>query len=272
MPQLAEFKQAARTTWATVDHDAMMRQEKLYELGARPVRWAGIGPDDEVLDVACGMGNAAIPAAQTDARVTGVHLTPELLEVARRRATAAGVDVDWTEGDAEDLPFDDERFEGVLSSFGCMFAPGHEVAADEMARVLRPAGRLAVASWTPEGAIGDIIHTVGALLPPIPEFGDPPPLWGTEPHLRELFEGTGISLEFERESWDIGHDSVEAAVECDTTTFGAVVKAQQTAEAAGRWPRLREGMLALFDRLDTCDNERVVFPAEYLVAVGHKAW
>jgi SAM-dependent methyltransferase len=271
MPQLAEFKQIARTTWATGDYDAMMRQEQLYEVGARLVRRADLRPGEEVLDVACGTGNATIPAAQTGARVTGVDLTPEMLAVARRRAGEAGVEVEWTEGDVEELAFDDERFDVVLSSFGCMFAPRHEVAADEMARVLRPGGRLALATWTPEGAIGDFFRTVGAHLPPLPQFVDPPPLWGDEQHVRELFEGTGIGLTFERETWDIGHDSLEAAVECYTTAFGPVVEARRGAEAEGRWPQLRDDMLALFDRLNTSGNERVVFPAEYLVVVGHKA-
>jgi SAM-dependent methyltransferase len=270
MPKLADIKQDARTTWATGDYDAMMRQEQLYEVGARLVHHAGIRRGEVVLDVACGTGNAAIPAAATGAEVTGVDLTPRMLEGAQRRAADAGVDADWIEGDAEDLPFEDGHFDVVLSAFGCMFAPRHDVVADELARVLRPGGRLAVCSWTPEGAIGDFFRTVGAHLPPMPDIVDPPPLCGDEQHVRELFDGTGIELEFVRESWDIGHDSAASAVECYTTAFGPVVEARRLAEAEGRWPQLRKDMLALFDRLDGSGKKRVVFPAEYLVAIGRK--
>jgi len=271
MPKLADIKDDARTTWATGDYDAMMRQEQLYEVGARLVDHAGIRRGEVVLDVACGTGSAAIPAAAAGATVTGADLTPRMLEVAQQRAADAGVEVAWTEGDAEDLPFEDGHFDVVLSAFGCMFAPRHEVVADELARVLRPGGRLAVCSWTPEGAIGDFFRTVGAHLPPMPDVVDPPPLWGDEDHVRALFEGTGVHLEFVRESWEIGHDSAASAVECYTTAFGPVVEARQLAEAEDRWPQLRADMLALFERLNTSRSEHVVFPAEYLVAIGSTA-
>ncbi len=178
--QLEEYKSASRSLWASGDYDAMMRQEHLYEVGARCVARAAIGPADEVLDIACGTGNAAIPAAKVGGRVTGIDLTSEMLQVARQRATDAGVEVEWLEGDAEELPFDDERFDVVLSTFGCMFAPRHEVVADEIARVLRRGGRMILCTWTPEGSIGDFFLTAGAYLPPPPDFADPPLLWGNE--------------------------------------------------------------------------------------------
>lgn len=270
MQQLADYKDKARATWGAGDYDAMMRQEQLYGVGERLVRRMAIGSGDVVLDVACGTGNAAIPAAQAGAQVSGVDLSPEMLAVARRRAEAVGAEVEWTEGDAEQLPFDDARFDVVLSTFGCMFAPRHEVAADEIARVLRPGGRMGVCSWIPQGAIGDFFRTVAAHLPPDPGFVDPPPLWGDETHVRQLFEGTGIELEFEREHWEIGHDSPEAAVECYTTTFGPVVDARRLAEAEGRWARLHEDMTRLFERHNTTGTTRVAFDAEYLVILGRK--
>lgn len=271
MTTLTDVKQTAQITWATGDYDAMMRQEQLYGVGERLVRHAGVGPDDDVLDVACGTGNATIPAASTGARVTGLDLTSRMLEVARRRADDAGVDVDWIEGDAEELPFDDASFDVVMSAFGCMFAPRHEVVADELARVLRPGGRLAVASWTADGAIGDFFRTVGAHLPAMPDIVDPPLRWGDEQYVGELFEGTGIEFAFVRESWTIGHDSGPAALDCYTTAFGPVVEARRLAEAEQRWPHLRDDLLALFDRLAAPGAERVEFPAEYLVALGRRA-
>jgi ubiquinone/menaquinone biosynthesis C-methylase UbiE len=268
--QLAQYRQMARSIWASGDYDAMMRQERLYEVGSRIVERVGIGAGDEVLDIACGTGNATIPAAAAGARVTGLDLTPEMLEVARRRASAAGVEVKWKQGDAEELPFDDQSQDVVLSTFGCMFAPRHEVVADEIARVLRPGGRMALCTWTPEGSIGDFFQTVGAHLPPQPAFVDPPLLWGNEQHVRELFEGTGIDLTFERETWDIGHESVEAAVDCYTTTLGPTVMARQLAESQGRWPELRDDMIQLFQRHSGANGSGLVFAAEYLVILGRK--
>lgn len=269
MQQLTDFRQTARATWAAGDYDAMMRQEGLYEVGARLVQQLGIHEGEQVLDVACGTGNASIPAARRGAEVSGLDLTPEMLTVASRRAEAEGVEVTWTEGDAEELPFGDERFDVVLSTFGCMFAPRHEKVAAEMARVLRPRGRFGLCTWTPEGAIGDFFRTVGAHLPPPPGFVDPPLSWGDEQYVRERFEGTGIDLEFARDTWDITHASVEAAVECYTTAFGPVTEARRLAEAAGRWPELRQDMFRLFERLGHSDSAGVVFPAEYLVVTGH---
>ena len=271
MQQLMELKQSERAMWALGDYDAMMRQEGLYEVGARLVRRVGVGPGHAVLDVACGTGNAAVPAAQAGALVTGLDLTPELLAVAARRAEAAGVAATWTEGDAEDLPFDAAGFDVVLSTFGCMFAPRHEVVADELARVLRPGGRLGLVTWTPEGAIGDFFRTVGPYLPPPPELADPPLAWGEEAHVAALFEGTGITLAFERDIWDIPHASVDAAIACYTTKFGPVAQARTLAEAQGRWPQLRDDLAALFERHTVGGTTRVVLPAEYLVVTGHKA-
>ena len=270
MQELAEFKQTARAVWAAGDYDAMMRQEGLYEVGARLIRRVGAGAGEDVLDLACGTGNAAIPAARAGASVTGLDLTPAMLEEARARGKAAGVMVEWVEGDAEHLPFGDRRFDVILSTFGCMFAPRHEVVADEIARVLRPGGRVAFCAWTPEGSIGDFFRTVSRYLPPPPEFVSPPLMWGDEQYVRELFEGTGIGFEFEREVADIHHDSVAAAVDCYATKFGPVVTARELLEADGRWPALRDDMIKLFDRHNASGGTRVVLPAQYLVVLGRK--
>jgi SAM-dependent methyltransferase len=270
MQQLIAYKETMRGTWATGDYDAMLRQEGLYGVGARLVRRLGIRRGERVLDVATGTGNAGIPAAQAGARVSGLDLTPELLEVARRRAVDAGVDVEWVEGDAEALPFADDQFDVVMSTFGAQFVPRHEVVADEMARVLRPGGRMGLVAWTPEGAIGDFFRTVAPHLPAPPDFADPPLSWGDEEHVHELLEGTGITLQLERDTWEITHPDNASAVRCYTTTFGPVVVARELAEADGGWSRLREDLTALFERLDTTPGPAVVFPAEYLVATGTK--
>jgi ubiquinone/menaquinone biosynthesis C-methylase UbiE len=153
--ELSEYKRAVQATWGTGDYDRMARTEGLYVTGEALVRRAGVEAGDEVLDVACGTGNATIPAAATGAKVTGLDLSTEMLTAAATRAVEAGHDIAWQEGDAEALPFSDGSFDVVLSSFGAMFAPRHAVVAGELARVLRPGGRLAMSNWAPDGAIGE---------------------------------------------------------------------------------------------------------------------
>ncbi len=270
MQPLAEYKEQVRASWGTGDYDAMMRQEGLYGVGQRLVQRLGIRSGEVVLDVACGTGNAAIPAAQAGATVTGADLSPQMLEVARGRAEAADVEVEWIQADAERLPWDDGSFDVVLSTFGTMFAPRHEVVADELARMLRrEGGRLGICSWTPQGVFGDFFRIVAAYLPPDPEFVDPPLRWGDETHVRELFEGTDIHLAFERDQWEITHDSPQAAVECYTTTLGPLIQARRLAETEGRWEQLRDDLTRLFERHRAPDAEHVRFLADYLVVLGH---
>ena len=145
--ELSEQKQQARKMWAGGEYAEIA--EKIADAGRTTVAAAEIGGGDKVLDVACGTGNATIPAAQTGAEVTGLDLTPRLLDQGRSAAAEAGVEIDWIEGDAEQLPFDDESFDAVISVFGCMFAPDHRRAAGEIARVLRPGGRMAICCLDP---------------------------------------------------------------------------------------------------------------------------
>jgi SAM-dependent methyltransferase len=267
--ELSTLKQAARATWAA-GHYATIG-DLIWAVGGRVVRSVGVRPDDEVLDVACGTGNAAIPAAQAGASVVGVDLTPELFGEARVRAADAGVEVDWIEGDAEALPFDDASFDVVLSTFGVMFAPRHETTAHETARVLRPGGRMGLCNWTPEGATGDLFTTVARHAPPPPEVAAAPPLaWGREDHVLALFEATGIECEFRRELVDFRFGSVEDGVHTYETCFGPIVKARQRLEKEGRWAALRDDLTALFTRHNVATDGTLTYRAEYLLALGRK--
>ena len=185
--------------WASGDYPEMV-ETFLLPLGPRLVEAAGIGPGTRVLDVAAGTGNASIPAAATGADVTASDLTPELFEAGRARAEAEGVELEWAQADAENLPFEDESFDTVISSIGVMFAPHHQAAADELVRVCRPGGTIALLSWTPDGMIGALFRTMGPFAPPPPPGAQPPPLWGGEEHLRELF---GDRVEFETLERDV---------------------------------------------------------------------
>jgi SAM-dependent methyltransferase len=260
-PALAEFKAQTRCMWAAGDFPAVAART-LWEVGERLVRRVGVGRGERVLDAACGSGNVAIRAAEAGGAVIGLDLTPELLDAGRGLAARAGVEVDWIEGDAESLPFDDESFDVVLSTFGVMFAPRHQVCATELARVLRPGGRLGLCNWTPEGIQGDFFRLVGGYLPPVPDFAQPPLLWGSPDYVRELFSGKGIRLEFDRESV-LGEpfDSADEAVDFMTTSFGPLTMLRARLEASGEWLPLRERLASYYDAGE---------PSEYLVVVGRK--
>src|SRR5882757_7552625 len=145
-----ELRQRARTTWAAGDWDSFSRL--VAPVGAEVLERIDLEPGMELLDVGTGSGGTvAIPAAQRGARVVGSDVTPELFEHARRRAAEAGVEVEWVDADAQDLPFDDASFDRVVSTFGAMFAPDHTRAAAELVRVCRPGGRIAMATWANDG-------------------------------------------------------------------------------------------------------------------------
>lgn len=266
---VVEMKQRARAMWATGDYPTVALT--IREVSDRIVRQVGIRPGEDVLDVACGNGNTTIPAAQAGGRVTGVDLTPELLQAGRVAAAAAGVQIDWREGDAEALPFEDAQFDVVLSSFGCMFAPRHEVVAAEIARVLRPGGRLGLCAWTPEGTIGRFFELMSKHLPPPPAFASPPPRWGDPDHVRRLFVGSGIELRFDRAIVEMRFDSVPEMVSFYETNFGPVIAARELLAPTGGWLPLREELAGYLTRETIPDRGGVVWPCEYLMVTGHKA-
>ena len=137
------LKQKHRAMWASGDYPTLA-SDLIWELGPRVVAAADVRPGERVLDIAAGSGNAAIPAALRGATVVASDLAPELFDVGRRLATEAGADIEWREADAEHLPFRDAEFDVALSTVGIMFAPHHEQAADELLRVVKPGGRVAL--------------------------------------------------------------------------------------------------------------------------------
>lgn len=267
--ELSEAKQAARTTWAAGDYDGIV--DYIWSAGGDLVGRVGVQDGEDVLDVACGTGNATIPAATTGARTTGLDLTPELLEGARRRAADADVEIEWIEGDAEALPFEDASFDVVLSTFGCMFAPDHQKAAAEMARVLRPGGRLGIAAWTPDGSIGRFFGALGAFTPPPPPGFQPPPLWGTRDHVGSLFDGTGVDVRFEEAAVDFHFDSVDAVIEEYMSKFGPLVMLKAALEPEGRWDEAVVAIRAYYEESNTATDGSVEFPGEYLITLGTKS-
>ncbi len=262
-----EQRERARATWAAGDFDAIA--ERIWSVGDDLVERVGVSAGQRAIDVACGTGNAAIPAAVAGAEVTGLDITPELFEDGRRRAREAGVEIEWVEGDAEDLPFDEASFDLALSTFGCMFAPDHEAAAAELARVLKPGGRMGVAAWNPQGAIGQFFATIAKHAPPPPEGFQPPPLWGVRDHVSEIFAGTGLELEFEDAAAHWRFESVAEMVDEYATKFGPIVLLRSTLDDDGR-RALESDLTATFEELTYSEGDGIAFDGDYLVTLGRK--
>ena len=194
MDPIAEFKQAQKDGWV---HFAPL--EAVTTPGAaRLVRHAGVKPGMRVLDVGCGTGVVAITAARLGASVNGIDLTPELLTRARENSRIASVDVEWQEGDAEQLPFGDTQFDVVLSQFAHMFAPRPEVATSEMLRVLKPGGTIAFSTWPPELFVGTSMALSGRYMPAPPQAVAPPSLWGDPNIIRQRLGNAVRDIVFDR--------------------------------------------------------------------------
>jgi SAM-dependent methyltransferase len=260
------IKQGQRTMWASGDYPQIAR--RISSVGELLVQRLGVGVGTEMLDVATGAGNVAIPAAKTGASVTGLDLTPELLEVARARAKDEGVTIDFVEGDAEALPFADASFDRVSSCFGVMFAPRQQQAAAELLRVTRPGGMIAVAAWTPGGLVGRMFRTSSSFMPPPPPGLEPPVLWGEEDHVRSLLGAPGVELEFERRTVVFEHDSTEAIIAEDESLLGPALLAKAALEPQGRYGELREQMIELYGSANESDDGRFRAPAEFLLTIA----
>ena len=261
--QLDEFKTRQRTVWDAGEYSAL--SPYIADVGERAVARAGITPGMRVLDVACGTGNAARPAARAGARVTGPDLVPRLLEAGRAKAEAEGLYIEWREGDAEDLPFEDGSFGRVLSTFGHMFAPRHQRTADEMARVCRRGGAIVTATWTPEGVAGGIFEAAASYMPPPPDYASPPILWGREDHVRELFAAVATGFEFERHVNRVEWQSVEGFADFFMARFGPLVTAR--AMLGDRFGELRDRIIQIWRDANEAADGSLRLPQEYLLSV-----
>jgi ubiquinone/menaquinone biosynthesis C-methylase UbiE len=192
---LDPIKAKARAMWAFGDYDRVST-EVVHGLGPAQVAAAGIGHGDRVLDVAAGSGNASIPAAKAGATVVATDLTPELVQIGAQRS--AGSNITWAEADAEHLPYEDDEFDAVLSCVGVMFAPFHQPVADELTRVCRPGGTIALINWTPAGFIGQLFAAMKPFVATPPAGASPGPLWGDEDHVRPLLGERVADLRTER--------------------------------------------------------------------------
>jgi ubiquinone/menaquinone biosynthesis C-methylase UbiE len=260
----AELKQRLRASWMAGDFGQIAR---LNAKGAEDfISRLNLKPGMKVLDVACGTGNQSIPAARTGAQVTGLDIAPNLLEQARQRAASENLKIEFTEGDAENLPYPAAQFDVVLSMFGAMFAPRPEVVAAELKRVCRPGGLIAMGNWTPEGFVGQMFQITARHAPPPPGM-QPPSLWGVEKVVAErLGAGPGKIARLETTKQELNFDYPFSPAEAvaffrkyfgpTQTTFARLDEPAQKA--------LAEDLTQHWAKKNIGDANHTVIKAEYL--------
>jgi SAM-dependent methyltransferase len=259
-----EFRRRARATWSAGDWDGF--SQLVEPVGKLVLDRIGVEPGMDLLDVGTGSGgNVAIPAALRGATVVGCDVTPELFEHARSRAAAAGVEVEWVEADAQDLPFGEASFDRVTSTFGAMFAPDHFRAAAELVRVCRPGGWIAMTTWVNDGFAGELFKLTGSFMPPPPPGVQPPPLWGVEEHVRETFAAVDVSATIERETVDFDFPSNEDAVQRYAEDFGPFVIARGALEPQGRWVEFLQAFADLISRFNLASDGTAKIRSDYLM-------
>lgn len=244
-------RERTREEWSTGSYRPLART--FLPIAARLVDAASVESDDRVLDVACGTGNVALTAWRRGATVTGIDITPAMLDAARERAAVTGAAIDWQEGDAASLPFDDDSFDVTLSCLGHMFVPDANTTATELCRVTRPGGTIAYTSWTPLSAIAAMMQTIAGYLPDPPD-SPPPFLWGDLDTVRDRFGDRVADLHFETATVRYPAVSPTHFWEAMTTDSGPIVLALETV-AADEMSSLREDVIdALAPAFSEADN------------------
>lgn len=260
---LAAVKAKQQATWSSGDYAVV--GTTLQIAGEALCEAVDLRSGERVLDVACGNGNAALAAARRFAEVTGVDYVPALLARARARAAADGLPLELREGDAEALPFPDGAFDVVLSTFGVMFAPDQERAAAELLRVCRHGGRIGLASWTPEGFVGQMFKVVGAHVPPPPGLRGPA-LWGTQARLDELFGNEAREVHGQARVFSFRYRSAAHWLEVFRTWYGPTHRAFAALAPEGQ-AALAADLTALVERFNVARDGTLVVPGTYLEAV-----
>ncbi len=264
LPDYSAITSKQRDTWAMGDFNVIALS--IMPVSEGLVASVDPHPGQRVLDVACGSGNTALVAARRYCDVVGVDYVPALLERARQRAAAEGSSIQFDEGDAQALPYEDDAFDVVLSTFGVMFAPDQRKAAAELARVCRPGGVIGLCSWRASGNIGEFFRIVSSYMPPPPGVKSPL-AWGDEGSLRELLGGTIRSLRATERTVLEHFRSVDHILSTFRQYFGPTRRAFDSLDEAGRAALARD-LTALFTRTNIATDGTLIAPWQYLEAIA----
>jgi ubiquinone/menaquinone biosynthesis C-methylase UbiE len=261
--ELASLKNRQHAAWSSGNYAVI--GTTLQIVGEELCEALDLRAGSKVLDVAAGNGMASLAAARRWCDVTSTDYVPALLERGRARASADGMAIEFAEADAENLPFDRDSFDVVLSTFGVMFTPNQDQAAAELLRVCKPRGKIGLANWTPEGFIGQVFKTLGKYLPP-PTSAKSPALWGTRARLSEMFEADANSVKAESRIFNFRYRSPEHFLDVLRTFYGPVLKAFATLDPA-KQEELRNDLHALIVRMNRSGDRTMIVPSEYLEVI-----
>jgi len=267
IPDFAAIKTRQQATWASGDYAFI--GTTLTIVGESLCEAMDLRAGQTVLDVACGNGASTLAAARRFGKVTGLDYVPSLLARAEERARAERLDIAFVEGDAEALPFIDGQFDAAISTFGVMFTPDHRRAARELARVVRRGGKIGLASWTPDGFIGQLFALVGRTMPP-PAGLKSPSLWGTMDHSRELFGDSVFSMQPQHREFVFRYLSAEHFIDVFRRFYGPTHKlygALSEEKAAAFTAELTE----LIRKFNRAEDGTMVVPSKYLELVITRA-
>jgi len=266
MPTLEAIKAKQQIAWSSGNYATI--GVTLQIVGESLCESVDLCSGERVLDVAAGNGNATLAAARRFAYVTSTDYVEHLLDQAGRRAEAEQAMVDFRIADAENLPFEDESFDVVLSTFGVMFTPNQERAASELMRVTRSGGRIGLANWTPEGFIGQLFKTIGKHVAP-PAGLKPPSLWGTGRHIAELFGSKAADIRMERKAFNFRYRSAEHWIDLFRDYYGPMVKAFEALDTAGQDALYRD-LQQLLTQMNQGGERSLVVPSEFMEIVISK--
>ncbi|MFT3808100.1 class I SAM-dependent methyltransferase [Arenimonas sp.] len=253
------IKNRQQSAWASGDYAVV--GTTLQIVGERLAEACDLRWDERVLDIAAGNGNATLAAARRGCRVMSTDYVPALLDLGAERAKAERLNVEFRVADAEALPFADASFDAIVSTFGVMFTPDHERAAQEMLRVCRAGGRIGLANWTPEGFIGQMFKVLGRHVAP-PAGVSPPSLWGVKKHLQDLFGRDAASISIEKRHFNFRYRSAAHMIEVFRTWYGPVLKAF-AALAEDKRKLLEQDLAELMNSLNLAGRDSLVLPSEY---------
>jgi ubiquinone/menaquinone biosynthesis C-methylase UbiE len=259
---LTAVKARQQTAWSSGDYAVV--GTTLQIVGEMLCEAVDLRAGQRVLDVAAGNGNATLAAARRFAEVTSTDYVGALLERGRERAAAERLRVTFREADAENLPFADQSFDVVLSTFGVMFTPDQAQAARELMRVCRPGGRIGLANWTPDSFVGKLFKTIGRYLPP-PAGVKSPALWGDKDHLGQLF-GAKASIATASRYFAFRYRSAQHCLETFRNFYGPVLKAFAAVDESAR-AKLEADFYALLGDFNTATDGTLVVPSAYLEVV-----
>ena len=262
-PDLKAMKSRQQGAWAAGDYAVV--GTTLQIVGEELCEALDLRADQSVLDVAAGNGNVSLAAARRWCDVVATDYVPALLDRARERAQAERLSITFQEADAEALPFADESFDVVVSTFGVMFTPDQDRAAAELLRVCKSGGKIGLANWTPDGFIGQLFKTISKYMPP-PAGVRSPALWGKRERLDELFGQKAASIQATQKHYVFRYRSPEHWLDVFRTFYGPVLKtfAALSPDAQGN---LEKDLLRLAAEFNRADDGTMVAPGQYLEVV-----